>query len=123
MAIDQALPGQEFLDGQSVALTRFLNGDEAHANAGNDFRFPADDPAFGVRRGQVVDAHGVSMRCDDAAQKSVSRLRHVNSTPLSTGPIRCPRCGGRGTMLWVCAGSSDSPPIAETVWVLLVYEV
>jgi hypothetical protein len=45
--VDGKLPGKEFVDGQRVAATSLLEGEQAAANCGNDFGFTADNPPFG----------------------------------------------------------------------------
>jgi hypothetical protein len=53
MLIDGKLPGQEFVDGQRIAATGFLEGEQAAADRCNDFGLAADDPPFGAGRRQI----------------------------------------------------------------------
>jgi hypothetical protein len=53
MLIDRKLPRQEFVDRQRVAAASLLQGEQAAANRGNDFRLAAYHPPFGSGRGQV----------------------------------------------------------------------
>jgi hypothetical protein len=53
MLIDGKLPGEEFVDGQSVPAASLLKGEQTATNGGNDFRLPANDPPFGSGRGQI----------------------------------------------------------------------
>jgi hypothetical protein len=47
MLIDGKLPGQEFIDRQSVAAAGLLKGEQTTTDGGNDFGLTADNPPFG----------------------------------------------------------------------------
>jgi hypothetical protein len=53
MLIDGKLPGEEFVDGQSVPVASLLEGEQTATNSGDDFSLPANDPPFGSGRGQI----------------------------------------------------------------------
>jgi len=43
--VDRGLPGQEFFNGQSIAVARFLKTQKPAANRSDNFSFAPDDPA------------------------------------------------------------------------------
>jgi hypothetical protein len=55
MLVDGKLPGEEFVNRQRVAAAGLLEGEQAAADRGNDFRFTANNPPFGTGRGQIRD--------------------------------------------------------------------
>ena len=55
MPLDEALPAQEFVDRQLVALAGVVEAKKATANCGDDFCLPADDPTLGVGWRKVRD--------------------------------------------------------------------
>lgn len=48
MLVDGALPGQEFVERQSVTLTRLLDTDQAATDSGHDLGLSADDPTLSI---------------------------------------------------------------------------
>src|SRR3546814_19886787 len=62
MLVDQALPGQEFFDGKSVALAGFLEREEAGADSGHHLRLAADHPPLGRGWRQIVEAERLACR-------------------------------------------------------------
>ena len=84
---DEALPGDEFLDGKRIAPARILERDKAGTDAGDDDRLATCDPAFGVRRRQI----GLGQRCEpplDLRFHPVSLARIGHDSMLSL--VECP---------------------------------
>jgi hypothetical protein len=63
--VDGDLPAQEFLRGQRVALTGFLEAQQAAANGGDNLRLAADDPTAGAGWRQVGNRQGTAVGPDD----------------------------------------------------------
>jgi hypothetical protein len=53
MPFDLALPVQEFVDRQAVALAGVIKAQKSTAHRGDDLRFSPDHPATGVRWGKI----------------------------------------------------------------------
>src|SRR5262245_50257471 len=65
--VDRALPGEELVHGQLVALARFLDAEQAAAHGGDDLRLAADHPALRVLGREIRDGQRAAIRPDDVA--------------------------------------------------------
>src|SRR5579862_1904724 len=89
MLVDRELPGQKFVDRQRIAAACLLEGEQAAANRGNDFRLATDHPSLGSGSGQVRDSQGAAVGPDDVFYPRAMRLCHgvlTNSQPLKLTP-------------------------------------
>lgn len=62
--VDRGLPGQEFFNGQSIAVARFLETQKPAANCSDDFSFAPDDPTPRILRRQIGDSQRTAIRPD-----------------------------------------------------------
>src|SRR5262249_18265285 len=67
VALDRALPRQELVDGQLVALARFLEAQQASAHGRDDLCLAPDHPALGVLGRKIGDGQRAAIRPDDVA--------------------------------------------------------
>jgi hypothetical protein len=67
MLVDGALPGQELVHGELVALTRFLEAEEAPADGGDNLGFTPDNPSLRVPWGKVRDSQGTAIGANHIA--------------------------------------------------------
>src|SRR5262249_22988060 len=67
MLIDRALPGEELVDGQLVALAGFLNAEQASAHRGDHLGLAPDDPALCVPRREIRDCQRAPIGPDNVA--------------------------------------------------------
>ena len=56
MAVDEALPGEEFLHRKRITCASFLEAEDAGPDRGNDLGLAANDPALGFVAGEAVEA-------------------------------------------------------------------
>src|SRR5579871_4236727 len=85
--VDGELPGQEFVDGQRIAATVFLEGQQAAAHSGNDFGLATDDPSLRSGCGQIRDRQRTAIGPDDVFDPRAMGLCHgvlTNSQPLNS---------------------------------------
>src|SRR5579862_6210191 len=88
MLVYRVLPGQEFLDGQRVAVARLFERKQAATDRCHDFRLAADYPAFGPRRGQVRDRQGGTVWPDDVLDPRAMGFGHSDSHELDNATGR-----------------------------------
>jgi hypothetical protein len=87
MLVDGKLPGQEFVDGQRITATGFLEGKQAAANRGNDFGLATDNPSLGSGCWQIRNGQGTAVGPDDVFYPRAVGLCHgvlTNSQPLNS---------------------------------------
>jgi hypothetical protein len=84
--IDGKLPGQELVDSQRISAAGFLEGQQAAANRGNDFRLATDDPSLGSGCWQIRDCQRTAVGPDDVFHPRAMGFCHgvlTNSQPLN----------------------------------------
>jgi hypothetical protein len=84
--VDGKLPRQEFVDGQRIAATGFLEGKQAAANRSNDFSLATDNPSLGSGCGQIRDRQRTAVGPDDVFYPRAMGFCHgvlTNSQPLN----------------------------------------
>jgi hypothetical protein len=62
MMVDGALPGEKFLNRQSVTPTGLIEADQSTANSRNYFRLASGNPATGIGWWQISDRQKSSIR-------------------------------------------------------------
>ena len=80
MLVDRLLPGDEFFDGQRIALAGFFEAEQAAAHGGHDFGLAANDPALGIARREVRDRQRTSIRSDDVLDSRTNLIGHSTLT-------------------------------------------
>jgi hypothetical protein len=81
--IDGHLPGQELIDGQSVAATGFLERKQASPDGGYDLRLAPDHPALRSRRRQVGDGQRTSIRSYDIFRPMTIWFGHIQNSRIT----------------------------------------
>ena len=76
MAIDKTLPSQEFVDRQTIAFAGIIEAQKPATHCSDDFRLSADNPAFGIRRGEVRDGQRTAVGSNDITEEGTVRLGH-----------------------------------------------
>ena len=71
MAINQILPGQEFICRQHVAAASFLRRQEPAADGCNDFRLATNDPAVRARMREICYRQRTTVRPLDVPRWTV----------------------------------------------------
>jgi hypothetical protein len=65
--VDRPLPGEEFVDGQLVALARFLNAEKASAHGGDHLRLAANYPTLRVPGRKIRHRQWAPIGANDVA--------------------------------------------------------
>jgi hypothetical protein len=65
MPFDLALPVQEFVDRQTIALAGVIEAQKATAHRGDDFRLSPDHPTVEIRRGKIRNSQRTAIGSDD----------------------------------------------------------
>jgi hypothetical protein len=76
MALDGALPAQEFIDGQPVALASVFQAQQAATHGGNHFGLAANDPTLGAGWRQVGDGQRPAVGTDHITNARTERIGH-----------------------------------------------
>lgn len=84
--VEGALPAQIFLGGQRVALTGFLEAQQAPAHSCHHFRLAADNPAVIARRGQVRNCERTAIGTDDIVDAGTQLTVHTQTHSQTLGP-------------------------------------
>src|SRR5262249_2266055 len=67
MLVDRALPGEELVDGELVALAGLLNAEQAPAHGGDHLGLAADDPTLGIPRREIRNCQRAPIGPDNVA--------------------------------------------------------
>src|SRR6266540_4288300 len=62
--VDRVLPGEEFLDRQSITAASFLEGEQPAAHGGDHLGLAPDDPALRARCRQIRNRQRAAVRPD-----------------------------------------------------------
>jgi len=84
MPFDGALPGHEFVDRQLIAFAGVIEAKKAAPHCSDDLRFSADNPAFGVWRGEVRNGQRTAVGSNHITQAGTERFGHVLSHAVRT---------------------------------------
>ncbi len=77
--VDRRLPGQEFLNGERIALTGFLQAQQATAHRCDNFRLATDHPTARIGRGQISNRQRAAIRADDIFHSWTYHFGHWHS--------------------------------------------
>ena len=91
MAVDRVLPGQEFLDRESIAAAGLFKRKEAATHRRNNFRLAANHPALRSRCRQVGDRERTSIGPDDVLHPRAVGLVHATLTHFKIADARLTR--------------------------------
>ena len=94
--VNSALPGEEFLDREFIALARFLEAQQAEAHGADDDRLASGHPALGVGRRQFENRTWGFVARDPTLLSMLRRL----GIDLKGGLSR----GDRRRQKWVALG-------------------
>jgi hypothetical protein len=88
MPFDLALPDQELVDRQIVALAGVIETQKSTAHRGDNFGFSAGDPAFGIRRGKIGDGQRTAVGSNDITEEGTVEIGHgVHTHDLDLGAL------------------------------------
>jgi len=80
VAVDEALPAQEFVDGQLIAVAGILKAEKAAAHSGDNLRFPADDPTLRIRWRKICDCQRTAIGSKNITQAGTEHFGHSTLT-------------------------------------------
>jgi hypothetical protein len=76
MPFDLALPDQEFVDRQTVALAGILKAQKPAADCRDNLGFSTGDPAFGIRRRKIGDGQWTAIGPKDVTEAGTVEIGH-----------------------------------------------
>ncbi len=76
MPFDLALPDQEFVDRQTIALAGIVEAQKSAADCRDNFGLSAGDPAFGIRRGKIRDGQRTAVGSNDITEEGTVEIGH-----------------------------------------------
>jgi len=78
--VDRLLPGDEFLDGQRITLTRLFKAEQAPPHRRDNFCLTADNPTFRVPRRQIGNRKRTTVRSDNIFDARTHLIGHSTLT-------------------------------------------